>query len=306
MNILPVPANNDDAEESRSISRGLMALLGHLAHPKMALDLLHGSPRVRVRVAHPYDAEADLFDDWSVLHSICGLGAKDFMDAGGKLPLTAGEIDYFRRNHRGMETHVVRDFLISQTDLPSPLSELYALYQHRARRDAEAALFVAQSTSSVRVPQSMADLVAIGSFAHAMDYATHNTQTYALAAAFDTSAVIDAVNDESMRRLALSTDHPAQLLTLSPDDIGDIAATWARAHVLPPQEFLDKANRLAEARQDVTRLPTALQFITAYEEGDIPAATKWGERLHLAYARRLPLWAEPTITAEAVDNSSCL
>ena len=170
------------------------------------------------------DASADavggspLFDDWQTIASICGHAINDFIAAGASLPLTGAEIDHFRRNHRGTENHISRDFLAARTDLPSPLAEIYGLYLHRGRVDAEATLFVAQATGSTRVARTMADLLAIGAFANGLEFISYLGITYSVPAAFDTSDLIDQANHEAARRLALPADHPAHLLKLTPDE----------------------------------------------------------------------------------------
>ena len=68
-----------------------------------------------------------LADDWQTVANLSGHSISDFASAGASLPLTAAEIDHFRRNHRGTESHISRDFLSARSDLPSPLSEIYGL-----------------------------------------------------------------------------------------------------------------------------------------------------------------------------------
>ncbi|MDD3287681.1 MAG: hypothetical protein PHX43_01565 [Alphaproteobacteria bacterium] len=236
------------------------------------------------------DISAAAPDDWQTVDSICGHQAEDFLSAGVELPLTASEIDYFRRNHRDVDYLVTRDFMVSSADLPSPLSELYALYRHRAHVDTEAALFVAQATGSTRVASIMADLLSIGSFANGLEFISHMTMTYAVSAAFDTSDLIDRANQEAARRLTLQIDHPAHLLTLSPDEISVLASNIVERHMLSSPDFLEKANLLAEARQDVNRLPQAKQFVTAIGERDLPMTFPWISRICAAYARIFESW----------------
>jgi hypothetical protein len=240
----------------------------------------------------PIDAPHELAqsDDWQTVANLSGHSINDFASAGASLPLTAAEIDHFRRNHRGTESHISRDFLTARSDLPSPLSELYGLYLHRARVDAEASLFVAQSTGSTRVARVMADLLAVGSFANALEFISHMGVTYSVPAAFDTSEIIDCANHEAARRLALAADHPSHLLRLTPDEIGVLASNIAEKRVMEPTEFLQKAQLLSEARQDVTRLPISHHFATAIIERDIPLHEDWGARLCAAYARILEGW----------------
>ena len=233
---------------------------------------------------------AGLADDWQTVANISGHSVGDFASAGASLPLTSAEIDHFRRNHRGTESHISRDFLTARSDLPSPLSELYGLYLHRARVDAEACLFVAQATGSTRVARVMADLLAVGSFANAMEFISHIGVTYSVPAAFDTSDIIDHANHEAARRLALPVDHPSHLLRLTPDEIGVLASNIAEKRTLEATAFLRKAQLLAEARQDVNRLPISQHFTTAIIERDIPISEAWGSRLCAAYARILEGW----------------
>jgi hypothetical protein len=229
-------------------------------------------------------------DDWQIVANLSGHSVRDFISAGASLPLTTAEIDHFRRNHRGTESQVCRDFLTARSDLPSPLAELYGLYLHRARVDAEAALFLAQATGSTRVARVMADLLAVGSFANALEYISHVGVTYSVPAAFDTSEIIDCANHEAARRLALAADHPSHLLRLTPDEIGVLASNIAEKHTMEASAFLRKAQLLAEARQDVTRLPIHQHFATAVIERDIPSNEAWGSRLCAAYARLLEGW----------------
>jgi hypothetical protein len=214
----------------------------------------------------------------------------DFVSAATVLPLTAAEIDFFRRNHRGIENHVSRDFLTAQSDLPSPLAELYGLYRHRARIDVEAALWIAQSTGTTRVARVMGDLLAVGGFANGLESVNYLGVTYSVAAAFDTSLEIDRANQEAIRRLALPADHPSHLLKLVPDEIGILAASIAEKSVMVSAAFLEKANLLAEARQDVNRLPVEQHFATAIAEHDIPLNKAWAERLASAYLRLFNRW----------------
>jgi hypothetical protein len=231
-----------------------------------------------------------LLDDWQMIANLCGHTVNDFVAAGVSLPLTAAEIDYFRRNHRGIENHIARDFLAARTDLPSPLAELYGLYQHRIRIDAEATLFVAQATGSTRVARIVADLLSIGGFANSLEYISYLGLTYSVAAAFDTSDLIDRANHEAARRLALPIDHPAHLLKLTPDEIGVLASNIAGNHAMQVADFLEKANLLSEARQDVARLPVSTHFTTAIIERDLPIKQLWVTRLYAAYTRVFENW----------------
>jgi hypothetical protein len=293
MNLRPKAANANGDQQSTSASARsprLLEWLTRLTQPGFSLDLL----------AQPFDTqektnivpvgELPHADDWHAIAHICGHGPQDFVAADAPLPLSAAEIEYFRRNHRGTEAHISRDFLTAQTDLPSPLAGLYGLYLHRSRLDAEAALFLAQSTGSTRVARIMADLLAIGGFANGLEYIGYLGITYSVPAAFDTSIQIDRANHEASRRLALPGDHPSHLLKLNPDELGVLASSIVEKNALEPAAFLEKANMLSEARQDVTRLPNSQHFSTAIIERDLPMQAPWMIRLAGAYARIFPSW----------------
>jgi hypothetical protein len=304
MNLRLHAANTNEASvlapitSSRSLH--LLEWLARLTHPKYSRELPEISFNRQENV--PVIDKEPRIDDWNTIAHICGYSLDDFFDAGTSLPLTTAEVDYFRRNHRGTENHVSRDFLTAQTDLPSPLAELYGLYRHRARIDAEAALWVAQSTSSTRVAAVMANMLAVGAFANGLEYVSYMGVTYSVPCAFDTSAEIDHANREAGRRLALPVDHPSHLLKLKPDELGVLAASVAERNALDPVDFLEKANLLSEARQDVTRLPKRLHFSTAVIERDLPIQTLWMERLVNAYARLFPEWVEDLPEVQAVLN----
>ncbi len=292
---LPQPANSDDDVTSLTSDQKLIAWLFRVT----------SRPANHAPSASASTERAALQgDDWQTVASLCGHQAQDFLAAGLDLPLTAAEIDHFRRNHRETDNLVGRDFWIAKSDLPSPLAELYGLYRHRARRDAEAALFVAQATGSTRVARVMADLLAIGGFANGHEFISHMTLTYSVPAAFDTSELIDRANHEATRRLALPIDHPAHLLKLSPDEISVLAANIVEKYVLSGPDFLEKANALTEARQDVTRLPANKQFVTAIGERDLPIQQSWVARIGTAYARLFESWVAELPEIGALANPS--
>lgn len=294
---------NDGSEETYAASARsplLLEWLTRLTTPGFSLDRLH-PPAAPLPCAVATDPQKEpRVEDWNAVAHVCGYVSKDFRDAGAPLPLSAAEINYFRRNHRGTENHVSRDFLTAQTDLPSPLLELYGLYRHRARIDAEAALWVAQSTNSTRVASVMADLLAIGGFANGLEYVSYLGVTYSVPCAFDTSAEIDSANREAMRRLMLPPDHPSHFLKLKPDELGVLAASIAEKNSLAPAEFLEKANKLSESRQDVTRMETPLHIATVIAERDIPLQAPWAERMVKAYARVLPKWVNELPEAQTL------
>ncbi len=288
-----LPANNDN-NHSSSASWGqsdkLLEWLSRFSRTGLSFAGLNQSLEANQRPSINAAPDSSLADDWQTVANLSGHSVGDFANAGSSLPLTAAEIDHFRRNHRGTESHISRDFLTARNDLPSPLSELYGLYMHRARVDAEAALFVAQATGSTRVARVMADLLAVGGFANAIEHVSHLGVIYSVPAAFDTAEIIDCANHEAARRLALAADHPSHLLRLTPDEIGVLASNIAEKNTMEASAFLRKAQLLAEARQDVTRLPISQHFTTAVIERDFPLSESWGERLCAAYARILEGW----------------
>jgi hypothetical protein len=290
MSFLLRPANNDAPSAASARSPRILEWLTRLATSDFTLaDLLEPFDRLEKFLVAP-DNDEHQRDDWQNVAHICGYRATDFLSAKAPLPLTAAEIDHFRRNHRCAENHVSRDFMTARADLPSPLAELYGLYRHRARLDTEAALFVAQTTGSTRVARLMADLLCIGAFANGLEYVSYMGISHSVPAAFDSSDLIDHANREAARRLALPADHPSHLLTLTPDAISVIAADIVENHALHQSDFLEKANLLSEARQDVTRLPACQHFTTAIIERDLPLQRPWVIRLSAAYFRILPGW----------------
>ncbi len=299
---LPLPANSDDRPGLRVGNRreNIPEWLRRLAQPGLSFEALTQPMGREPKISAETAAGSLLFDDWQTIANICGHSINDFVAANASLPLTGAEIDHFRRNHRGTENHISRDFLANRTDLPSPLAELYGLYLYRSRVDAEAALFVAQTTGSTRVARTMADLLAIGGFANGLEYITYLGLTYSVPAAFDTSDVIDQANHEAARRLALPYDHPGHLLKLSHDEISALASYIAEQHSMTAADFLEKANLLAESRQDVTRLPPEKHFTTAIIERDLPIKQLWVTRLCGAYARIFEGWVAGVPEIEAV------
>jgi hypothetical protein len=300
---MPAPANNDSPAARWNRDEKVPDWLCRLAQPGLSFEALTQPLNRQQRTSADASAGSPLFDDWQTIAAICGHAINDFIAAGVSLPLTGAEIDHFRRNHRGTENHISRDFLAAKTDLPSPLSELYGLYLHRGRVDAEAALFVAQATGSTRVARTMADLLAIGAFANGLEFISYLGITYSVPAAFDTSDLIDQANHEAARRLALSIDHPAHLLKLTHDEISVLASHIAEKHAMNAPDFLEKSNLLSEARQDVTRLPAEKHFTTALFEGDLPVKEIWVTRLCAAYARIFEGWVAGLPDVEALIGS---
>lgn len=295
MNSIPKPANTDDEMPFLSSDQKIVAWLCRMtarndnATQPNAASSIKQSPFERSRAFLNARARKSV-DDWQTVASITGHDVEDFMYAGIDLPLNAAEIDHFRRNHRETDRLVGRDFLSCRNDLPAPMGELYGLYRHRARLDTESTLFVAQATGTTRVARIMADLLAIGAFASGHECITHGAMTYSVPAAFDTSDLIDRTSDEALRRLNLPIENPSHLLKLTPDEISVLANNIVERNAMSPSAFLEKANILSEARQDVHRLPTDRHLITALFEGDLPADAPWVVRLSDAYARIFPAW----------------
>lgn len=296
---LPTPANSDEALPSLSPDQNIVAWLFRMTSRS---DAQAETP------AHPFERSRRFLiervrsnaDDWQTLASLIGHSVQELVASGMEAPLSAAEIDHFRRNHRETDRIIGRDFLAARSDLPSPVSELYGLYRHRARLDTEAALFVAQATGSVRVARIMADLLAIGAFASGHECVAHLTVTYSVPAAFDTSALIDVTCEEALRRLALPIENPSHLLKMSPDEISVLASNIVERHVLSAADFLEKANLLAEARQDVHRMPPSRRLGIAIGEGDLPSSKAWTVRLCEAYARLFPVWMDDMPEAAAL------
>lgn len=300
---LPEPANNDEALPTASSDQKILAWLFRFSSStkdKNNRALLDEAKEPFERSRKFLAARAVTpVDDWETITQIMGLSTEDLLAAGVYLPLTAAEIDHFRRNHREMDRSVGRDFLIARSELPTPIAELYGLYRHRARLDTEATFFVAQATGSTRISRIMADMLSIGAFAGGHEYLAHVTATYSVPAAFDTSDLIDRAADEAARRLLIGIDNPSHLLKLSPDDISLLANNIVERNALTPRAFLEKASMLSEARQDVHRMPTSQHLATALEEGDLPQDKVWVLRLCTAYARLLNNWVRdiPAVTS---------
>lgn len=299
---LPTPANSDDALSSLSSDQKIMSWLFKLSLGRGLAEQTAPIPAPNLRPTFGAFEKSRQFlmrrisepmDDWQSVCNITGHSMDDFAAAGVDLPLSAAEIDYFRRNHREMDRLIGRDFLAMRSDLPSPVAELYGLYRHRARLDAEATLFVAQATGSTRVARLMADMLAMGAFANGHECLSYVSMTYAVPAAFDTSALIDRAADEAMRRLAMPIDNPSHLLKMTPDEVSVLASHIVERNVLDAQAFLEKANMLAEARQDTARFATHERLTYAVDEGDLPIEKDWVMRLCEAYTRLMRGWGAP-------------
>lgn len=311
---LPEPANSDALMPSITSDQKIISWLFRMTarSSSAAPSIAHPQPQSNVS---PFEKTKKFLierankplDDWQTVASISGHSVQELMHSGIELPLSAAEIDHFRRNHRETDRLVGRDFLSFRSELPTPVAELYGLYRHRARLDTESTLFVAQATGSTRIARVMANLLAIGAFASGHECITHVSVTYSVPAAFDTAELIDRACDEATRRLALPIDNPSHLLKLTPDEISVLANNIVDRHVMGAVDFLNKANALSEARQDVCRLPTESHFLTALSEGDLPSDQPWVQRLAQAYMVMFPGWMARDFdvgshTAEATDG----
>lgn len=274
----------------------LLAVLQRITRRQLDLDH-YAAPHSIVQQA--VDVRLDLPEDsdWETVQAICGYSAADFAAATAPLPLTAATIQHFCRNHRDCGASLAGQFEAVGQDVPEALAVLYSVYHTQTRLDAEAALFLAQTSGSTRVAACMADLLAIGGFNQGDKSITCEGRVYAIAAAFDTASVIDSVNLEARERLLLPPDHPDHLLQLSPDAISVLAISFADRHRLSPGAFFRKANLLAEARQDVNRFPSPERFAIALYEGDLPISEAWVVRLLAAMRAILPKMAGNTPSA---------
>ncbi|MBP7252225.1 MAG: hypothetical protein KBA75_01920 [Alphaproteobacteria bacterium] len=252
------------------------------------LDLVEAPPQSVVRQAVDARLAIEVSGDWEAIQAICGYGQYEFALAQANLPLTAATIQHFCRNHRDCDASLAGQFEVLNGDVPEALAVFYSIYHTQTRLDAEAALFLAQSSGTTRVARSMADLLTIGGFQHGDKSINCQGRVYAVAAAFDTAVVIDAANQEALARLTLSADDPEHLLQLSPDSVGLLAARLAETYRLTPLAFFRKANLLAEARQDVNRFTTHERFAVALYEGDLPISEPWVARLIAAMRDIVP------------------
>ena len=281
----------------------LTALIRKLARRQLDLSEFGGARRIipDADIRQVMDCDGD----WEAIQAICGYSQAEFTDGGvvdPVLPLTAAAIQHFCRNHRDCDASLTGQFECLDESVSAALAAFYELYHAQTLLDAEAALFIAQSSGSVRVARSMADMLTIGSF-NLADRAFHcEGRIYAVATAFDTAQVIDAINAEAVARLALPNDDTEHLLQLTPDAIGLLAARIAASSRLQPRVFFRKANLLAEARQDVNRFPARERFAVALYEGDLPVSEPWVSRL-VAGMRHMVPHLVGNLPARATDQA---
>lgn len=206
-----------------------------------------------------------------------------------KPPITASEIMHFNAAHNAALSDIESAFLPDKVDLPAALASFYIRYLTKARRDVEAALVIAQSSNSTRLPHSMADALALAAFeGAALEPVRHDGSDYAASCAEDTSAFIDAAIVAATRKLMLPIDHPDHLLRLNVMDITRLASQIVEETRLAPFRFLLKAKQLYMARCDVCRFPPLQRFATSVGEHDLNADEPWVQRIAAAYARIFP------------------
>ena len=92
-------------------------------------------------------------------------------------------------------------------------------------------------------------------------------------------------------------------MKLSPDEISVLASNIVERNLMSGPDFLEKANLLAEARQDVNRLPIDKQFITAIGERDLPSQQPWVARICASYARIFEHWVVGLPEINAIINN---
>jgi hypothetical protein len=225
-------------------------------------------------------------EDGKAFAALLGMQPEEWRRLGLKPAATASEIRLFAQGHNAALSDIESAFLPARFELPANLSSFYIRHLTKARRDAEAALLVAQSCGSLRIPSLMADAFAAYSFEAAMsDPVQHEGNDYASTTAHDTSAYIDAAIRFASEKLSLPAEHPDYLLRMNLTDVTEAACDIVERLRPAPFAFLLKAKELFLARSDVSRFPPEMRFMTALNEGDLPVSEPWVQRLILAYER---------------------
>jgi hypothetical protein len=225
-------------------------------------------------------------EDTIAFAEFTGMDVAEWALLGLRPALTAAEIRHFEHAHNAALSDIESAFLPDRLDLPPQLAAFYIGYLTRARRDAEAALFIAQSTGSTRLPMLCADALAVCAFEGAIRQTIRiEGNDYALSAASDTSAIIDKTLEIARQRLAIPIDHGDHLLRLNTLEVSQLASEIVDAVSLPPFPFLMKAKELYTARADVCRFPPMDRFVTAIRENDLSSEEGWVQRIALAYGR---------------------
>jgi len=218
-----------------------------------------------------------------------GMSAEDWESFGTAPVLTASEINHFLSAHNAALSDIESAFFASEKfDLPPALANFYLKYLTQARRDIEAALTIAQSSGSVRLPRRCADARALSAFEGAGENPVRNEGgEYALSAAQDTALLMDEACDLAQMLLMMPIDPPDHLLRLNPQDIGRMASELVEAMALEPLPFFLKAKQLYLARADVCRFPPIERFAIALGENDLNSEEEWVVRIAKAYERLL-------------------
>lgn len=225
-------------------------------------------------------------EDGKAFAALLGMKMDEWQRLGLKPSASASEIRLFAQGHNAALSDIESAFLPARFELPVAVSSFYIRHLTKARRDAEAALLVAQSCGSLRIPSLMADAFAVYGFEAAMNEPVrHEGNDYASAVAEDTSVYIDAAIQMASHKLALPPDHPDYLLRLNLTDMTEAACDIVERLRPAPFAFLLKAKELYLARSDVSRFPPEMRFVTALNEGDLPVSEAWVQRLILAYDR---------------------
>ncbi|MBI3419718.1 MAG: hypothetical protein HY053_06270, partial [Proteobacteria bacterium] len=217
---------------------------------------------------------------------LIGMRLAEWEELGLKPALSVVEIRHFAQGHNVALSDIESAFLPGKFDLPPALAQFYIRHLTQARRDTEAALLIAQSCGSLRIPSLMADALAVSGFEAGMESPTrYEGNDYAASAAADTSAYIDEAVAMAAKMLALPANHPGHLLRLSMKSVTEAASDIVARLRPPPFAFLLKAKELYVARSDVCRFPPMRRFLTALGEGDLPVSEPWVQRLIMAYER---------------------
>ena len=115
------PANNDNNHAGAANwgqSDKLLEWLSRFSRTGLSFAGLNQAFDQNEKAKVDAHAASAFADDWQTVANLSGHSIGDFASAGVGLPLTAAEIDHFRRNHRGTESHICRDFLSARHDLP--------------------------------------------------------------------------------------------------------------------------------------------------------------------------------------------
>ncbi len=224
--------------------------------------------------------------DFTEISGLLGLSPEDGRAMDLQLALTPAEIRHFAQAHNAALSDIESAFLPGRFDLPPALTGFYIRHLTQARRDAEAAFLVAQSSGSLRVPAAIADALAARGFEAALDNPVrHEGNDYAASVITDTAVYIDEAVGLAEKMLALPIGHPGHLLRLDLHQVTGLATDIVARLRPAPFAFLLKAKELHIARSDVSRFPPEQRLPVALGEGDLPFDEPWVRRLVTAYER---------------------